>query len=112
MDEALKKLDRVKVMRAFDYAGLQECVQEVESSRQLHESGAATEQESDMQAEIPNSQDELDFSEDDSPSKALAQPESSKTQILIIDNVTNIMGPELSKNQIQGLQSIFFHPSD
>ncbi len=107
VEEATSMLDRVKVMRVFDFAGMVEAIGEVserfdEFSNKKTASRAVTEQE---KHEICDSEDELE-NEDDVPvskeSPNLLDGQAEQTGMIIIDTITNPVSSAMSKSHVQG----------
>ena len=108
IDEATAMLDRVKVMRVFDLAGVIEAVGEVgemrgRESRVAEKAGAvATRRARD---EIGDSEEDPD-KEDDDPVKPAAaercQEVDSQVSIIVIDTITNVVSSLMSTSQTQG----------
>lgn len=116
--KATSMLDRVKVMRVFDFAGVVEAISEVSRSIETHltmeETGRAVNVK--KRPEISDSEDELDDNEDPQAdhaacSSATANGGNGRVGMLIIDTITNVVGSVMSKSQIQGqaLLTSFMH---
>lgn len=111
LDEATSMLDRVKVMRVFDFAGIVEAVGEVAqmieaAQREGEEKGAGV--SSVRKDEVGDSEEELDEDEA-SPDKHTSGGGNEGTGrkvvqvgMLILDTISAAVGPVLSKSQIQG----------
>ena len=116
IDKATSMLDRVKVMRVFDFAGVVEAISEVnelveDTTHKLDKAGVvASEKRRD---EIGDSEEELD--EDDEESQRGPQrgnvnldglqgsgPDSGRIGMIIIDTITNVVSAMMVKSQIQG----------
>ena len=115
-DEAVRMLDRARIMKAFDFVGLTECVAELRESLEM----PSKRQPSPSQQAVPAPRGTVGDSEDEeemldapaSPAKPL--PSSPKTtfnhpdasdrssQLLIIDNITYVTSPILKNSQVQG----------
>lgn len=115
--EATSMLDRVKVMRVFDFAGVVEAVGEVgriaEAFRRRSREPGGTVQRT-RNGEIGDSEEELDDDDDDAAdddgppgkrsSSFIEGSDSAIGQLgmLIFDTITSVVSPVMSKSQIQG----------
>ena len=117
IDEATSLLDRVKVMRVFDFAGVVEAISEVneliENTKQNSDKFpvAASEQRRD---EIGDSEEELDEDDDkvmqcEPQHKSVildnrqgSEPHSGPIGMIIIDTITNVVSAMMVKSQVQG----------
>lgn len=108
--EATSMLDRVKVMRVFDFAGVVEAVGEVGQmveGLQLRARQAGPAVERAKNDEIGDSEEELD-DDYDPPVKRLssssegADGEMGRLGMLIVDSITSVVSPVMSNSQIQG----------
>ena len=108
MMEATKMLDRVKVMRVFDLAGVAEAVGEV---RQLIDdekiSAEQVESQSRRRSEIGDSEDEDEedvLVEIDAPPLKASLESKAKSSIgmVIIDTITNVVSAMVTRNYNQG----------
>ena len=113
--EATSMLDRVKVMRVFDFAGLVEAVSEVNElmevmTQQSHEASIRVLEKKKL--EIGDSEDELDEDEElqGGPQRESADDEypqesascSGLIGMIIVDTVTNVVSAMMAKSQVQG----------
>lgn len=110
-DKASSMLDRVKVMRVFDFAGVVEAIGEV------GEMWEAVSQERKAQStkatkDIPDSEDEGEEMLDDFANPERLTPKEDLTStttdgagqigVIVIDTITNVVSSMMSKSQIQG----------
>ena len=103
MQEATRILDRVKVMRVFDLAGVAEAIGEVGEIIEVTKS--STEQEDarrGRRTEIGDSEDEADEHELGEIKTPSQKEVNSAAGMVIIDTITNVASAMISKNQIQG----------
>ena len=109
---AKRSLGRLRIMKAFDFIGLSECVQEL---REVPEraNGNEVDQQARAQAPrgtVPDSQDEEEMLDDASPppdvksTVDLPSHSSNNDQggLLIIDNIMQVAAPLLKNNHAQG----------
>lgn len=107
---AVRILDRVKVMRVFDFAGVVEAIGEVgEMWEKLVEDHVALVDKPtavfDPDKEIPNSQDSNDSEEHDQNRDVSGKPLNPPTAgigMIIIDNIANPISSIMAKSQVQG----------
>jgi len=108
--KATSMLDCVKVMRVFDFAGVVEAVGEVGQMLAMSQQecraigGAAKMARGD---EIGDSEEELDANEDPPGKHSSNHNEGGDGKIgqlgmLIVDTITSVVSPVMSKSQIQG----------
>ena len=121
MDHATSILDRVKVMRVFEIAGLTEAISEVgqicENAQQMNEEYmlGRTQFESKTVADTESESEEEQVNELNSSSSSPKTAEERATLqpniigVLVIDTIATLVGPILRKNQIQGRMTT---PSD
>ncbi|KAL9124471.1 MAG: hypothetical protein Q9217_006198 [Psora testacea] len=109
MQEATSILDRVKVMRVFDLAGVAEAVGEVTEmiteDPSVVDIGAKGRAISAELREISDSEDELESINDSETGPRLRdrpKPEPPPVGMIIIDSVTNVVSSMVAKNQLQG----------
>lgn len=113
-EQATVMLDRVKVMRVFDLAGVIEAISE---ARELCERRNYCGQERgnvvtcvQRSEEVANSEDEeeevsiSDAVRELGPEKELVSADGSLVMI-VVDNITNVVSATMSKNQTEGLKS-------
>jgi len=115
LNELEKSLERVKLMRVFDFVGLTEAVGELRNELE-HPTSPPTKR---SKLEIPDSEDEDDemlvegtevLSPKGPANKDLLHCPSDSRWLLIIDNITHITSPLLKTNHIQShaLLTMFF----
>ena len=108
MLEAVSMLNRVKMMRVFDLAGVAEAVGEVNDiveqySRVALQSEASAQK--GRQLEIEDSEDELEGGHDDPlPTAAAFSPaeEVRSVGMIAIDTITNVVSSMVAQSQTQG----------
>lgn len=116
-DRATSMLDRVKVMRVFDFAGVVEAIGEVGEmweavSQEREDAKERAPQRNKGIKAIPDSDDEFEEMLDDLPTPERSNPEENvpsstsdgagQIGIIIIDTITNVVSSMMSKSQIQG----------
>lgn len=110
LDEATSMLDRVRVMRVFDFAGVVEAVGEV---AQMIEAAQLRAEENEggtssvRKDEIGDSEEELDEDEippdkETSSGNMNIDGEVGRVGMLIVDTISAAVGQVMSKSQIQG----------
>ena len=108
-DEAAQILDRVKVMRVFDFAGVVEAVAEVghswEESRNVAE-GEALQQYSKSEYEIPSSQEVDNEDSNDDIVEVGNTARMGGVGMIVIDNFANPVNSMMAKSQVQGITSV------
>ncbi len=99
VDEATTMLDRVKVMRVFDFAGVIEAVGELGEMREgvPRVPGEAPRK---MRDEIGDSEEELD-EEEDPPAEQVSK-DAGQIGLIVVDSITNVVGSLMAKSQTQG----------
>ena len=126
-EQATTILDRVKVMRVFEYAGVVEAIGEV--GEMWEAVSRAREEAKEREAQSHNATEGIADSEDESE-EMLDDPgrleRSSQTQnalppcleetgqigVIVIDTITNVVSAMMSKSQVQGTASFSFpHPT-
>ncbi|GAB7322136.1 hypothetical protein MBLNU13_g03156t1 [Cladosporium sp. NU13] len=119
--EAMQVLERVRIMKAFDFVGMTECVAELRESLEAREQWKAQpEPESDLKepkAPVPrgtvgDSEDEDDMLEDvesvslekpPPPTRSEEKlPEDHLQHLLVIDNITYVASPIIKNSHVQG----------
>ena len=90
IEKATSMLDRVKVMRVFDFAGVVEAISEV--NELMEEVGKRSD-------EIGDSQEELDG--EDEGLKG-SDSRSNPIGMVILDTITNLVSAMMAKSQVQG----------
>ena len=96
---ATNMLDRVKVMRVFNFAGMIEAVSELGEMRErvprvLEKSAGKT------RNEIEDSEEELDQDED--PPAEQVFEDAGQVGLIVVDSITNVVGSLMAKSQTQG----------
>lgn len=86
--QAIKVLDRLKIMKIFDYTGLTEAIVEVRES---------LEHKPEPRGTISDSEDEEDLVV--SKAKVVAVP---SRELLIINNLTHVLSPMIKTSYVQG----------
>ena len=106
-EEATRMLDRVRVMRVFDFAGVVEATSEIIQIWEVHERELAEHREK-FRAEhgIRSSQDEEDEDMGDLVESGGGYSDltldSGCITMIVIDNIANVVNEEMSKSQVQG----------
>lgn len=113
--EAIRTLERVRIMKAFDFVGMTECVAELreslETSQRADSSPQAVSGQDEVtkpRATIGDSEDEEDMlGEPASPAKPSPPDnrvanEECHHHLLIIDNITYVASPILKNSHVQG----------
>lgn len=105
IQEATSMLDRIKVMRVFDFAGVVEAVGEVRETRERW--SLDTKVSTDTKAgrtEIHDSEEELDY--ESAPlttsAKDVEKVFDESVGMIIIDTFTNVVNSMMSKSQVHG----------
>ena len=116
IEEATSLLDRVKVMRVFDFAGVVEAISEVNELMEAMTQKtdrlpvAASEQRRDKVGDSEEEPDE-EPDEDEEPQRELqheadhlqgGEPHSGPIGMIIIDTITNVVSAMMVKSQVQG----------
>jgi len=115
---AEKALERVKIMRVFDFVGVSEAVDELRTDLQApphHESPPKEKQRLETtRVEIPDSEEEDDDDmlfdwEPTQPLKSSRREDRSpsddsngKLGLLLVDNIAHVVNPLLKSNYVQG----------
>ena len=116
MEKAISMLDRVKVMRVFDFAGVVEAISEV---KDMMEEIAQKSEKTPVLAfhekrdEVGDSEEELDEEDEElqaEPKQESAtlgnhqgsEPYSVSIGMIIFDTITNVVSAMMAKSQIQG----------
>ncbi len=107
--EAAAMMDRVKVMRVLDLAGVAEAVGEINELWEAYERAHRTPDRPPPRREIPSSQDGDDEAEPMENEEYSPTPPSTSTTtavggigMLIVDHISNVVSSELSHSMIQG----------
>lgn len=96
---ATNMLDRVKVMRVFDFAGMIEAVSELGELRERvpRVPGKSV---AKLRNEIEDSEEELDRDED-LPAEQVSE-DAGQVGLIVVDSIANIVGSLMAKSQTQG----------
>jgi len=115
-DEAVRVLERTRIMKAFDFVGLTECVAELRQSLEMSSKQAP----SPRQQAVPAPRGTVGDSEDEEEEEMLDAPtppsrpvppeetrsdtevQDRSSHLLIIDNITYVTSPVLKNSHIQG----------
>jgi hypothetical protein len=115
-DEAVRVLERARIMKAFDFVGLTECVAELRENTETPSNREASPRELTVPAPrgtVGDSEDEEEMLDAPaSPSKPIPpspketgnymDAEARSSHLLIIDNITYVTSPILKNNHVQG----------
>ena len=115
-EKATSMLDRVKVMRVFDFAGVVEAIGEVgemwEAVSRAREGAKEREAPSNKATEgIADSEDEIEEMLDDFPNQESLSSETpllipsnqtGQSGVIVVDTSTNVVSAMMSKSQVQG----------
>jgi len=106
IDQATSMLDRVKVMRVFDFAGVVEAVAEVKETRERSSQREYMPKDPKTRTrdEVHDSEEEID--DDDTPS-VNTLPKTRKAAngtigMIIVDTITNVVSSVMSRSQVHG----------
>ena len=96
---ATTMLDRVKVMRVFDFAGMVEAVGELGEMRERvpRVPNKATEK---TRNEIDDSEEELE--QDEVPPAEQVSRDAGQVGVIVVDSIANVVGSLMAKSQTQG----------
>lgn len=96
---ATTMLDRVKVMRVFDFAGMVEAVGELGEMRERvpRVTGKAAEE---TRSVIDDSEEELEQDED--PPAEQVSKDAGQVGVIVVDSIANVVGSLMAKSQTQG----------
>ena len=108
--QATAMLDRVKVMRVFDFAGLVEAIGEIQQMRENHLRDLQNQREAKActRKEVIDSEDELDDDDDDNDAARMDSEIHSEAKndgaigMILVDTMTNVVSAVVSKSQVQG----------
>jgi hypothetical protein len=104
-------LQRVKIIRVFDFIGVVESVNEIASTLESRPAATPPPKYNTVAAhkarEIPDSEDENSDEGKDTPPERTPEGQSDsaetrKMEMLIIDNITSAISPVFKSNHIQG----------
>lgn len=114
-ERANAMLDRVKLMRVFDFAGVVEAIGEVNERRERsvleEKAGKAA---AEKRVEVIDSEEDSDEKDSDAPARPKRSrvgeqydheelvPESGTVGMLVMDTIVNVIGSSMPKSQIQG----------
>lgn len=99
VDEVTTMLDRVKVMRIFDFAGVIEAVGELSEMREGIPR-VPGEDPRKTRDEIGDSEEELDEEED--PPVEQVSKNAGQVGLIVVDSITNVVGSLMARSQTQG----------
>ena len=116
IEEATSMLDRVKVMRVFDFAGVVEAISEVNELMEgiaRNVDGLRLVEIEKRRIEIGDSEEELDEGDDEEsqgePQRTSVSddmqgsgPHSGPIGMIIVDTITNVVSAMMVKSQVQG----------
>lgn len=99
---AIRVLNRLKIMKVFDYIGLVEAMSELQETLE-ERAGSPSPISSVQKPTIPDSQDEDDAMLDSpSPYQKSAQNDAHASSLLIVDSISHIIAPLIKNNYAQG----------
>jgi hypothetical protein len=117
-DEAVRVLERARIMKAFDFVGLTECVAELRESLEVPSKqapiprqqrvpaprGTVGDSEDEDEEEMLDAPTPLSKSVPPSPKDAHTQTDADddSSHLLIIDNITYVTSPILKNSHVQG----------
>jgi hypothetical protein len=117
-DEAVRVLERARIMKAFDFVGLTECVAELREGLETPSNQASSPRQQRVTAPRGTVGDSEDEDEEETldaptpPSKAVppspkethnhTDADDQSSQLLIIDNITYVTSPILKNSHVQG----------
>ncbi|MCJ1436757.1 hypothetical protein MMC27_006139 [Xylographa pallens] len=108
--KAAEMLDRVKVMRVFDYAGVIEAIGEAGDlcKRNGQSSGEVKAEQVHKGEEVANSEDEEDEvtisnEPEDQRAQELETSLDGSLGMIVVDNIANLVSTAMSKNQTEAL---------
>lgn len=100
--EAIKVLDRLKIMKVFDFVGLSEAIQELRESLEEQAMSPSTTRKA-PKATIPDSQGEDDeLFDNPSPEGEPTEEIAPGPNLLIIDSISHVVAPLIKNNYAQG----------
>ena len=113
--KATQMLDRIKVMRAFDFTGIVEAIGEVSATQDYRLHSKDTRIANEFQAASGENQEIADSDEESerdeihaARSPIFANVENKRLKeiggvgMIVIDNIANVIGSTMAKGQIQG----------
>lgn len=104
-EQAIRVLERVRIMKAFDFVGVSECIAEL---REALENRREEYQQQDgspaPRGTIEDSEDEAEemLDKPGSPTPLPPDMNESPRNLLVIDNITYVTSPMLKTNHVQG----------
>ncbi|KAM0720589.1 hypothetical protein Q7P37_004725 [Cladosporium fusiforme] len=115
-DKAVQTLERVRIMKAFDFVGVSECIAELREALENREQDDLPQDPNTRQNNLPppppprgtieDSEDEeemLDWPESPkSPSPPPTEANNDTRTLLVIDNIAYVTSPMLKNNHVQG----------
>ena len=110
LEKATSMLDRVKVMRVFDFAGVVEAISEVKDMMEKIAQKSENTQVLAFQKrrdEVGDSEEEVDEEDDERQPESrqegsILEPHSVSIGMIIFDTITNVVSAMMTKSQIQG----------
>jgi len=119
--EAVQVLERVRIMKAFDFVGMTECVAELRESLETREQEKSQQEpgssSKEPKAPVPrgtvgDSEDEDDMLDDAEPVPLEKPPPPTRSEeklpddrpqhLLVIDNITYVASPIIKNSHVQG----------
>lgn len=119
--DAVQVLERARIMKAFDFVGMTECVAELresletrepEKSQQEHESSPKEPKAPVPRGTVGDSEDEDDMLDDAEPVSLEKPPPPTRSEeklpedcpqhLLVIDNITYVASPIIKNSHVQG----------
>jgi hypothetical protein len=119
--EAVQVLERVRIMKAFDFVGMTECVAELRESLETREQEKSQQEpgssSKEPKAPVPrgtvgDSEDEDDMLDDAEPVPPEKPPPPTRSEeklpddrpqhLLVIDNITYVASPIIKNSHVQG----------
>ncbi|KAL8703972.1 MAG: hypothetical protein Q9201_002842 [Fulgogasparrea decipioides] len=109
-------LDRVRFSRVFDFPGVAEAVAEftaiLEEKDQIHQqennaeenniSQGIADTEDEMESNLSSEEARISDDHTHSPKNNNEPPKRSQASMIVIDNIANVVGPMMTKSQVQG----------
>lgn len=99
-------LDRVHLMRVFDWSGLEEAVEEISHICTSYGLEVTEASQTRLVGEVADSEDkDKNFKDACSIKGALrsSSRESRMVSMLVVDQIANVLGAELLRNHVQGM---------
>lgn len=114
-EQAVRVLERVRIMKAFDLVGVSECIAELREVLDTRSRELLSETSTSMRDNIPAPRGTVEDSEDEEEEMLdnLATPklptppppdmeDDSPRNLLVIDNISHVTSPMLKTNHVQG----------